>query len=47
MHTVGDVCHKIPWIYVVVDNRKKDHQKCIIEMDGKLCDKVVSILIGS
>ena len=45
VHTVGDVGHSIPRIYVVVDNRQANSQELIIEMDGKLCDQVVSILI--
>jgi len=28
-----------------VDNRQADHQAWIIEMDDKLCDQVISILI--
>ena len=28
-----------------MDNKQQDHQESIIEMDGKLCDQVVSILI--
>jgi len=28
-----------------MDNRKLDHHASIIQMDGKLCDQVVSILI--
>eukprot|EP00253_Pinus_taeda_P027395 PITA_27395 len=44
-HTVNDVGHNIPRIYAVVDNRQANHQASIIEMDGKLCDQVVSILI--
>ena len=45
MHTVGDVGHIIPRIYADVDSRQVDHQASIIEMDGKICDQVVSILI--
>lgn len=45
MHTVGDVGHSIPRIYVVVENTQVDHQTSIIEMGGKLCDQVFSILI--
>ena len=44
-NTVGDVGHNIPCIYADVDNMQEDHQASIIEMDGKLCDQVVSILI--
>lgn len=28
-----------------MDNRQAKHQKSIIEMDGKLCDQFISILI--
>ena len=43
--TAGDVGHHIPLIYAIVDNKQADHQASIIEMDGKLCDQIVSILI--
>jgi len=32
-------------MYVALDSRHEDHQKSIIEVEGKLCDQVVSILI--
>jgi len=35
----------IPWIYADVENMQEDHHALIIEMDGKLCNQVVSILI--
>lgn len=44
-HTVGDIGHIIPQIYVVVDNRQEDHQVSIIDMDDMLCDQFISILI--
>ena len=44
-HIVGDVGHNIPQIYVTVENKKANHHESIIEMDGKLDDQVVSILI--
>jgi len=40
------VGHNIPQIYAIVDNKHADHQASIIEMEGKLCGQVVSILIG-
>jgi len=43
---VGYVGQTIPHIYAALDNRQVDHQAFIIEIDGKLCDQVVSILIG-
>ena len=45
MHTVGYFGHNILRIYAFMDKRKIDHYESIIEMDGKLCDKVISILI--
>ena len=43
--TIGDVSQSIPWIYAAVDNRQVEHQSSIIEMEGKLHDQVVYILI--
>lgn len=43
--TIGDVGHSIPWIYAAMDNKKTNHQASIIEMEEKLCDKVIPILI--
>lgn len=43
--TVGDVGKMIPRIYVALDNMKANHQASIIEMEGKLYDRVVSIFI--
>ena len=40
-HIVGDVGQSIRYIYATLDNSRH-----ITEMDGKLCDQVVSILIG-
>jgi len=45
VHTVGDVGHNIPQIYAFVDNWQADHQASIIDLDDKICDQVVSILI--
>jgi len=45
VHIVGDVGHRIPRIYATMDNKQVDHHASIIEMDGMLCDQVVSILI--
>ena len=43
--TIGEVGQSIPRIYAALDNIQADHQASIIEMEGKLCDQVVSILI--
>lgn len=45
MENVGDVAQSIPRIYAVVDNEKEEKQVFIIEMNGKLCDQVIYILI--
>lgn len=42
---VGDIGQSIPWIYAALDNKQAEHQATVIEMDSKLCDQVVSILI--
>lgn len=44
---VGDVGHSAPWIYATLDNRQANHWAYVINMDGKLCEQVVSILIDS
>ena len=44
-YTVRDVGQIILRIYVALDNKHADDRTSIIEMDGKLCDKVISILI--
>eukprot|EP00253_Pinus_taeda_P006366 PITA_06366 len=43
--TVGNVGQSIPRIYGAVDNGQTKHQAFIIEMDDKICDQVISILI--
>ena len=43
--TVGDVGQSIPHIYVALVNIHAFNQASIIDMDSKLCDQVVSILI--
>ena len=43
--TVGDVGQSIPHIYVALDNKHAEHQSSIIEMDGKICHQIISILI--
>ena len=40
-----DVGQSIPWIYATFDKSEVDHQASIIDMEGKLYDWVVSILI--
>ena len=43
--TIGDVGKSIPRIYATFDKKQVDHQASIIQMEGQLCDQVVSILI--
>lgn len=45
VQVIEDICQIIPWIYVEVDKRKTDDQAFIIEIEGKLCDQFVFILI--
>lgn len=45
VQSFGDVGQSIPRIYETMDNRQAEHQASIIEMDSKLCDQVISILI--
>lgn len=45
MQTIGDVGQSIPWIYATLDKKQANHQASIIEMEGKICDQFVSILI--
>jgi len=44
-HIVRDVGQSIPRIYATLENIQTDHHVSIIEMDDKLCDQLVSILI--
>ena len=43
--TFGDVGQRIPRIYATVENRQAEHHASIIEMDGKICDQIIYILI--
>ena len=45
MQTVGNVGQSIPRIYAIVDSRQEEHHVSIIEMDDKICDQAISILI--
>ena len=40
-----DVGHIIPRIYEALDNMHTNHQATIIEMEGKICDQYICILI--
>lgn len=45
MQDIGDGLKRIPHIYEAVENRQIDHQVSIVEMDGKLYDQLISVLI--
>ena len=42
---MGDVSRSIPWIYATFDNHQEDHQSSMIEIEGKINDLSISILI--
>lgn len=44
---MGEVTRSMQRIYAVVDNLQADHQEYIIEMEGKLQEKMISILIDT
>ena len=43
--TVGDVVNEMPRINVALDNRHADHQTYMVEIEGMLKIKPISILI--
>ena len=47
IHTVGEVARNIPQISAALDNLQVDFQPSMIEVDGKIIDKPISILIDS
>lgn len=44
-YTIGDIEKSIPHMYATLDNKKENYQEYLIEMDGKLSDHFISILI--
>lgn len=44
-HIVGDVGQSVPRIHGTVDNKQVGHQASVIEMDGKICDQVIYVMI--
>ena len=44
---MGDVATSIPRIYVSLDNCQAYHQSSMIEIEGKINDLSISILIDS
>ena len=45
--TVGEVARNIPQISATLENHQADFQLSMIEVDGKILDKPISILIDS
>lgn len=43
--TVRDVAQNMPRIYAVMSNLQENHQEMVIEMEGRLCDQSILILI--
>ena len=43
--TENDIARNIPTIHAALDNRQAQHQATMVEMEGKIFDKFVSILI--
>ena len=44
-HVRWKMLDSVPRIYATLDFKKEDYYAYIIEMDGNICDQVVSILI--
>jgi hypothetical protein len=42
---VKDVARNIPRIYVIVEDQQEDHQTSVVEFEGEIAKKYVSILI--
>ena len=42
---VGQVARTIPRIYAVLEDRQEDHQSTVVEVEGKIVEQYVSILI--
>ena len=45
--TVNDIAKNIPRINVALENRQTDHQSTMLEVEGKISNTYVSILIDS
>jgi hypothetical protein len=42
---VGDVGRSLHWINAAIDGRQDDHQSSVVEIEGKINDTQISILI--
>jgi predicted aspartyl protease len=45
--TIEDVGKSMPRIYAAMDNRQEDHQPHMIEVEGKINNQPIAILIDS
>jgi hypothetical protein len=45
--TMEDTCRNVPRIYAMLDNKKVEFQSHMIEVEGKINDQPISILIDS
>jgi hypothetical protein len=43
--TVNDVARSVPQIYAALDNNQADHQASVVELEGKISNHLVSVLI--
>jgi hypothetical protein len=43
--TVGDVGRSLHWINAAIDGRQADHQSSVVEIEGKIHDTRISVLI--
>ena len=43
--TVNDIARNIPTISAALENRQADHQATMVEMEGKISDQSVTVLI--
>jgi hypothetical protein len=42
---VNDVARSVPRIYAVVENRQVDHQASVVELEGIITERPISVLI--
>ena len=45
--TVNDIARNIPTISAALENRQEEHQATMVEMEGKISDQSVTVLIDS
>lgn len=43
---MGDMAQRLPRIYVAMDNCQVEYRASTIQMEGKLCNQVICILIN-